>query len=193
MRTTFRLASLAWTALMVVAVAVVGCGPDNGLNLARVSGKVTFNGQPVKNGTVFFMPDEGKGTVGPPAVGSITADGSFIMSTESAGDGAIVGSHLVGITGVEEEPIAGTGEDVDPEADAGGYMKSKAKVAAATARGASKKEAEYFKDKGGKLFRYLVPRKFSNPQESGIIAKVEGGSNTFNYDIDEAGNVKVNP
>ena len=76
-----------------------GCGAGNGLNLARVSGKVMYKGQPVKNGTVFFMPDESKGTVGPPAVGSITSDGTYIMSTESAGDGVIVGQHKVGITG----------------------------------------------------------------------------------------------
>ena len=61
--------------------------------------------QPIKNGTVFFMPDEAKGTIGPPAVGSITADGSYIMSTESAGDGVIVGSHKIGITGLEEKPV----------------------------------------------------------------------------------------
>src|SRR5262249_42014233 len=146
-----------------------GCGPGNGLSLGRVSGKVTYKGQPVKNGTVFFMPDESKGTVGPPALGSITSDGSYVMSTETSGDGVIVGSHKVGITGVEEAPVTAEAE-LDPEKSPGGYMKAKAKAAAQAARGATGKEDEFFTDKGGKKYRYIVPRKFSNPQESGIIA-----------------------
>src|SRR5262245_50390096 len=92
----FRCAAVLLTATFTT---LIGCAPGNGLNLAKVSGKVIYKGQPVKNGTVFFMPDESKGTVGPPAVGSITADGSYVMSTESAGDGVIVGQHKVGITG----------------------------------------------------------------------------------------------
>src|SRR4051794_3897586 len=169
---------------------VVGCGPGNGLNLAKVSGKVTYKGQPVKNGTVFFMPDESKGTVGPPAVGSIVSDGSYIMSTESAGDGAIVGHHKVGITGVE--PIADSeAVELDPEKDSANYMKAKGKAAMQAQRGGSKKkDEEIFTDKGGKKYRYVVPMKFSRPDESGIFVKVDG-SQSFNFDIDESGKVTV--
>jgi hypothetical protein len=177
--------------LVAVLTTLSACGPGNGLNLARVSGKVTYKGEPVKNGTVFFKPDEGKGTVGPAAVGSITSNGTYIMSTESAGDGAIVGHHKVGITGVE--PVAtSTVEEYDPEKDAGGYMKAKSKTAAQAARGATKKNEEIFTDKGGKKYRYVVPMKFSNPEESGIIVKIDGNQ-TVNFDIDDSGNVRINP
>ncbi len=119
--------------LAAALTAWSGCGPGHGLNLAKVSGKVMYKGQPVKNGTVFFMPDEAKGTVGPPAVGSITSDGSYVMSTDTAGDGVIVGHHKVGITGVE--PVsASSQEEYDPEKDAGGYMKAKSKEAAQARR-----------------------------------------------------------
>jgi hypothetical protein len=178
--------ALGVAALVPLASA---CSSSNGLDLARVRGKVTYQGQPIKNGTVFFMPDEAKGTVGPPAVGSITADGSFVMSTESAGDGVIVGDHKVGITGVEEGPAAAE-EAPDPQQDAAGYMKAKAKTAAA-ARKAPRKE-EFFTDRGGKKFRFVIPQKLSDPRESGIIAKVESGSNTINFDIDESGKVVIN-
>jgi hypothetical protein len=170
-----------------------GCGPGHGLNLARVSGKVMYKGQPVKNGTVFFMPDETKGTVGPPAVGSITSDGSYVMSTDTAGDGVLVGHHKVGITGVE--PVGDSGSspaELDPEKDAGGYMKAKSKAAAQARRSVVKKDEEIFTDKGGKKFRFVVPRKFSSPEESGIIVKIDG-SRTVNFDIDESGNVRVSP
>ena len=54
------------------------------------------------------------------------------------------------------------------------------------------KEADTFTDKGGQKWRFIVPKKFTNPQESGIIAKVEPGSQTMNFDIDESGNVSIN-
>jgi hypothetical protein len=177
--------------LVAVLTTLSACGPGNGLNLAKVSGKVTYKGQPVKNGTVFFKPDEAKGTVGPPAVGSITSNGSYIMSTGSVGDGAIIGHHKVGITGVE--PVADSIQvELDPEKDAGGYMKAKAKTAAQAAKGVTKKNEELFTDKGGKKFRYIVPMKLSNPEESGIVVKIDG-SQTVNFDIDELGNVRINP
>jgi hypothetical protein len=178
--------------LLAAALASVsGCGAANGLNLAKVSGKVMYKGEPVKNGTVFFMPDEAKGTIGPPAVGSITSNGSYVMSTESAGDGVIVGHHKVGITGVEPAPVSSQAE-YDPEEDPGGYMKAKSKAAAQARKGGSTKTEELFTDKGGKKFRYIVPMKFSRPEESGIIVKIDGPQ-TVNFDIDETGNVRINP
>ena len=100
----------------------VGCSSDNGLNLARVRGKVTFKGEPVKKGTVFFFPDSSKGTVGPSGVGGIT-DGSYVASTEYGDDGVIVGSHKVGLSGLEAatddvavakaESSIGTGADAE--------------------------------------------------------------------------------
>jgi hypothetical protein len=177
--------------LVAVLLGTSGCGPGNGLNLARVSGKVTYKGEPVKNGTVFFMPDESKGTVGPPAVGSITSDGSYILSTETAGDGVIVGHHKVGITGVEPVAVSNE-EELDPEKDAAGYMKAKAKAAAQAQRGGTrKKNEEFFTDKGGKKYRFVVPMKFSRPDESGIIVKIDRGQ-TINFDIDESGKVTTN-
>jgi len=191
--TTIRSIPVRCLAVLLAAALInlSGCGASNGLNLAKVSGKVIYKGQPVKNGTVFFMPDESKGTVGPSAVGSITSDGTYVMSTESAGDGVIVGHHKVGITGVE--PVAGSPqEEYDPEKDAGGYMKAKSKTAAQAARGGIKKGEELFTDKGGKKYRYMVPMKFSRPDESGIIVKIDGRQ-TVNFDIDESGNVRTNP
>jgi len=188
-----RLVLLRRLALLSMAALIFGfgCSAGNGLNLAKVRGKVTYKGAPVKNGTVMFMPDESKGTVGPPAVGTITSDGSFIMSTETAGDGVIVGSHKLGITGVEEKPVSGETAAPTPESDPQAYMKAKAKDAAANRSGAVKKDEETFTDRGGQKWRFVVPKKFANPQESGIIAKVKPSSNTFNIVVDESGNISI--
>lgn len=162
----------------------------------RSSGKVTYKGQPVSNGTVMFMPDESKGTVGPPAMGIITRDGSYVLSTETSGDGVIIGSHKVGITGLEVSPITGEEAAPDPESDPEGFLKSKAKTAAIARgegrRGATKQDADIFTDRGGRKFRFAVPRKFSHPEESGIIVKVDGAM-TANFEIDESGQVRITP
>jgi hypothetical protein len=165
---------------------VIGCGYDNGLNLARVHGKVTYLGEPVKNGTVFFKPDEGKGTIGPSATGSIRDDGTYVASTDYAGDGAIVGTHMIGLTALESV-TPGSEQDKEPS----GSIQAKAK--GANTRPTRKKQGELFTDSGGRKYRYVVPKKLSNPSESGISVKVERGSNSFNFEIGEDGQVKVNP
>jgi hypothetical protein len=192
---TTRSIDVRCCALLLAAALLFepGCGPGNGLNLARVSGKVTYKGEPVKKGTVFFMPDESKGTVGPPAVGALTSDGKYVLSTETAGDGVIVGQHKVGITGVE--PLADSEvEEIDPVKDAADFMKAKAKAAQQAQRGGTRKKTDepLFTDKGGKKYRYVVPIKFSRPDESGIVVTIDRAQ-TVNFDIDESGKVTTSP
>lgn len=76
---------LLWSAL---TLAEGGCG--RGPEMAPVSGKVTYNGQPLKFGSVTFQPQKGQ-----PARGEILSDGTFTLSTFKAGDGAAVGTHKV--------------------------------------------------------------------------------------------------
>ena len=49
-----------------------GCQGDN---LAELSGMVTFNGEPVKNGTISFIPLDGKGQT----EGVLIADGRYTV------------------------------------------------------------------------------------------------------------------
>jgi hypothetical protein len=172
-------------------IMVLGCGYDNGLQLAGVRGKVTYRGEPVKNGTVFFMPDEGKGTIGPSATASLRDDGTYVASTDYAGDGVIVGSHKIGLTALEAVATNSGAPGLDPEKDPGGSIQAKAK--SASGKPARKQAADLFTDSGGRKYHYVLPKKLSNPSESGISVRVERGSNTFNFEIDENSQVKVNP
>jgi hypothetical protein len=172
-------------------IILVGCSYDNGLQLGRVHGKVTYKGEPVKNGTVFFMPDEGKGTIGPSATASLRDDGTYVASTDYAGDGVIVGSHKIGLTALEAVTTNSGAPVLDPEKEPVGSIQAKAK--AASSRPARKQAAVLFTDSGGRKYRYVLPMKLSNPQESGVSVKVERGSNTLNFEIDENSQVKVNP
>ena len=59
-----------------IAAALVGCGRRD---LARVSGRVVFKGQPVANALVMFVPPAG------PAAGAVTdAEGRYALRTGGA-------------------------------------------------------------------------------------------------------------
>jgi hypothetical protein len=177
----------------VLALAVVaGCWEDHGFTLGRVSGKVTLkSGEPVRHGSVTFYPDSAKGTIGPPGMATIAEDGSFVVSTRQGGDGAAVGVHKVGIVGLELKPISG---DAAPKAEEGAPAVNpiNAKLKAAKAppkqvRGGG----DTFTDRGGRVFRYVTPKKVGSPETSGVSVKVSGGSNTFEFVISDDGNVEV--
>src|SRR4051812_27871741 len=57
--------------LLVAAAAAAGCGAST----ARVTGEVTYDGVPVKQGEVQFTPADGKG----PVVAAPVADGRFTI------------------------------------------------------------------------------------------------------------------
>jgi hypothetical protein len=183
----------------LLALAVAGCGPGHGLTLGRVQGKVTHKGQPVGYGTVFFVPDVSKGTDGPSAMGIIKDDGSYTLSTDSGGDGALVGHHKVGVVGLDPTPI--TKADApplpNPEEAPAEYMQAKGK-AAQQARRAPRKAAaaaaepgDTFTDRGGRTFRYVIPKKLGNYEESGLEVDVARGSNTIDFDIAEDGTARI--
>lgn len=74
-----------------VLLPLIGCGPSRP-ETAQVSGKITFNGQPVPAGRIAFWPPKGR-----PAIAEIRPDGSYELTSFSDGDGAILGQHRVTI------------------------------------------------------------------------------------------------
>jgi hypothetical protein len=116
--------------IAIAAAMVVGCGP-RGPEVAKVRGIVLLDGKPLKKGHVATIPSAGKG-----ANGFIQPDGSFELSTFGDNDGALVGTHKVGIAAYD-------GATKSPE---GGY---------------------------GKL---LVPKKYTNPETSGLTIEVKSGN-----------------
>jgi hypothetical protein len=156
--------------------ALAGCGSDNGLELARVTGTVTHQGKPLTYGSIMFEPDTSRGTSGPPAIGTINKDGSFVLSTESAGDGAVVGAHRVAIIGLDPDGADQPPALPDPTVDPRAFMVAKNK-AGMVANRPKKKAQETFTDKTGKVFRVTAPAKLSNPSTSEIWVEVGRWSN----------------
>jgi hypothetical protein len=83
-------------------VAVVGlfwllslAGCSKGPDLAQVTGAVTYKGQPLKEGTITFVPSDGRAATGKIVDGKITEVTSF-----EPGDGVPIGSHKVVIQSI---------------------------------------------------------------------------------------------
>lgn len=83
------------TIIILVAVfllsACIGCGPARPQTVP-VAGRVTYQGKPVPEGRITFLPDHGR-----PAIGTIQTDGSYRLTTFQAGDGVLPGHYRVTI------------------------------------------------------------------------------------------------
>jgi hypothetical protein len=76
---------------LFIALAMTGCGPS-GAPVGQVAGKVTFNGQPVTEGTVSFYNEKSAYA----AEGLLGADGSYQIKTDQGG--LPVGEYVVSIS-----------------------------------------------------------------------------------------------
>jgi hypothetical protein len=179
---------------LVLLGFLIGCGSDNGLNLGRVRGKITYKGEPVGFGDILFYPDDTKGTVGPGASATLKSDGTYVLSTEQPGDGVIVGFHKIAITGLDPEPVRQSvpNPKTNPE-EFRKYLEQRSKKGGATASPKAKAASATLPvvARGPNVYRLVTPERLSNPESSGIFVEVKGGSNTLNFEIKESGEVVV--
>jgi hypothetical protein len=92
-----------YVGLGIVLAGLVGCG-RSGPTLVPVEGQVTFQGQPLKTGSLLFQPDAAKGnssTLTPS--GTIGPDGRYKLYTQER-PGAPPGWYKVGIVAQEAPP-----------------------------------------------------------------------------------------
>lgn len=99
--------------VLLMLAGLWGCGGSDGPEVGRVRGKVTFDGKPVANAQIQFVP---KGT-GRTSTAQADAEGNFDLLYDSERMGALVGKHTVRvITAVPPQyddkgkVIKGTGE-----------------------------------------------------------------------------------
>lgn len=86
--------------LIVSGVAFAGCKPKSA-PLARVQGKVEFDGRPLASGFVITIPQGGRG-----AKGAIV-NGEFELSTFGDKDGALIGTHQAAVVAYENSKASG--------------------------------------------------------------------------------------
>jgi len=88
-----------------VAFLVAGCGEPSKVPDATVSGAVTFNGQPITNGSVIFNPEDGKGASAETAI----ADGKYSVGKLFSGRKKVSVQGFKGQAGTTGEPLFGAG------------------------------------------------------------------------------------
>lgn len=78
-----------------------GCGGESHPPTGRVTGAVTYRGQPVEGAQVTFFAQQGR-----PGSGVTDAQGKFVLSTFGSNDGAVPGEHVVVISKKESAPAS---------------------------------------------------------------------------------------
>jgi hypothetical protein len=80
---------------LILAAFLTAAGCSKGPAVAEVVGLVTLDGKPMPNVKIMFMPDPGKGTVGPISSGFSDDQGRYTLTCEDERAGAVVGWHKV--------------------------------------------------------------------------------------------------
>jgi len=88
-------ASTRCLSILLSACLLAGCG-DSAPKSDQVSGKVTFDGQPVVYGAINFIPDADKGHKGPAGNAEII-DGVY-NTADAGGSGLLKGPHIARVT-----------------------------------------------------------------------------------------------
>jgi hypothetical protein len=81
---------------VLLCTLALGCGGDKSY---RISGTITFKGQPVPAGMIYFLPDGSKGNTGATGFAKIK-DGKY-DTAETGGKGVIGGPTIIAIEGID--------------------------------------------------------------------------------------------
>ncbi|WP_152052910.1 hypothetical protein [Tautonia marina] len=148
--------SLALLGGLILLLTASGCGGDGLGKRYPVSGTITYKGEPVPHGNIFFVPDDPN--TGRAASGSIS-EGRYRLSTAGTNDGAFPGSYKIRIMALEVD-------NSQVEANMQGGSGRQDDVIAAT-----------------QAAQKLIPAKYELETTSGLTATVEEGSNTFDFEL----------
>ncbi len=148
---------------LLVVLAFVGCGNPN---LGQVSGIVTYDGQPLENATVIFIPQGPEGVLG---VAQTDENGKYIMSSplkKNVTEGVLAGEYNVTIT--KKEKIV--------DADQILYNEGKISYDELNER-QSKKDIDV-------QAKSLIPTRYDSIETSGLTAEVQAKTeNVFNFEL----------
>ena len=148
----YKYLTTIWVIVFTMPI-FLGCGPSRP-ETATVTGKITFQGKPVPEGTIIFYPENGRS-----ASGRIQADGTYTLTTFEKGDGAILGNHTVTIEAVRF-PQGAQPKSLEEEIAMGKKTKSQNTNPV-----------------------WFVPQQYADQTTSNLTAKVTSGSNTIDFKL----------
>jgi hypothetical protein len=150
-----------------ILLVVLGCSDDGMGKRYKVTGKVTYKGQPVAKGTINFVPQT-QGNQG--AQGQIE-DGSYSLMTLSPGDGALPGDYKVTVSSRQVDEAAAKAaaeEQAKKKGVPGGYSMIPQDI-----------QAKFLKQA-----KMMTPMKYEAVSpENDLKATVTSGSNVFDFDL----------
>ncbi len=140
--------------LGTVCICLAGCSSDNGDRpTAPVKVTVSYKGKPVENAIVQFITVESP----QPAVGTTDASGNCSLTTYKTNDGAIIGSNKVTVLK----------NDIDKT----------------NIRPVRPEDADLVGVTPAPILKSLIPKKYSDPDKSGLVEEVKKGQNTFTFEL----------
>jgi hypothetical protein len=145
----------------IALVLALGCG-KGGTTPASVYGKVTYNGQPLKGGTIAFHDKNGglyNGTIG--------LDGSYKISDLPAAAMTITVETDTAKVDSTAQPTYGA------NSRAGGAKKDKGQIQSKAPEGVELTKGEYVP----------IPKKYAVETRSGLTATLHAGSQEQNIDL----------
>jgi hypothetical protein len=128
---------------------LAGCGSKSGLDTVPIKGEVTYNGKPLADGTVVYLPEQGSS--GRQAMAPIQSDGSFSLTTQTANDGVMKGKYQIVIFAYEPQ-------SAEPK---------------------TREEIEALVNKGGSERGFVIPEKYTDPEKSGLSDIVDESHSGF--------------
>jgi hypothetical protein len=147
--------------VIVIVLLVNGCS-SSGISTVNVSGDVSYQGKPLENALVVFLPVvENKGIRG--ASATTDANGKFTLETLGATKtGAMLGNYNVVVT----KEVQTNQEQMDAE-----Y--------------AANKDNPSYSSSTMPQFKNLLPKKYAEQSTTPLKAEVKKGKNHFVFELTE--------
>lgn len=146
--------------LIILSTALIGCGDQNAAP-CKVSGSLSYNGQPIKSAKMFFQAADG--TQFPAAV---STDGTYFANDLPAGEYVVL---------VDTEPFKAA-KGSKPSQYEGKYktnQQSREPPGGVSAAGPSEPKEFYIK----------IPGKYANANTSTVSTTLKPGRKVFNIDL----------
>jgi hypothetical protein len=140
--------------VLAFAMTVCGCGADDGFDRRyTVSGQVTYNGQPLKKGKIYFIPEDATKRQG---TGEIEDGAILKVTTVDPGDGLFAGKYKVMVSALDDVAVPSFKTGVIDQ-----VVLAKAEAKA----------------------KSLIPKKYSNAIESGLTVEISSSNRTLNFEL----------
>ena len=160
--------------LLLILTCCLGCSGGSDVELGKVTGLVTMNGEPLADAIVVFKPAEGN-----PSTGRTDSNGNYDLTYLGNSPGAIVGKHSVRITtGQPLGEMAGVNADTDFAS-----MDSADTIDISTPPAESEADVTMrrARPKPKKTGKEVIPARYNTKTE--LQADVTDGDNVIDFDL----------